>query len=182
MWDLQRVQGYRNGRMPGLAFQPGSARSFPQSCLLWWSPFSPDQGGAPAPLLFQLSPHVRQTGGGRPGSGHLEDVPGGRCRGSCGLRLCLCLAHTFTGWFVGTSSPSILQTGRAWLQPPGLFLGVAQSGLTPSHCPAGLGLDLPTPLPHHGVHNWVLFLLWLHPFSLSGVISPLISSSILGTY
>ena len=29
---------------------------------------------------------------------------------------------------------------------------------------------------------WVLFLLWLHPFILSGVISPLISSSILGTY
>ena len=32
------------------------------------------------------------------------------------------------------------------------------------------------------IHNWVLFLLWLHPFSLSGVISPLISSSMLGTY
>ena len=31
------------------------------------------------------------------------------------------------------------------------------------------------------IHNWVLFLLWLHPFILSGVISPLISSSILGT-
>ena len=28
----------------------------------------------------------------------------------------------------------------------------------------------------------VLFLLWLHPFILSGVISPVISSSILGTY
>ena len=32
------------------------------------------------------------------------------------------------------------------------------------------------------IHNWVLFLLWLCPFILSGVISPLISSSILGTY
>ena len=32
------------------------------------------------------------------------------------------------------------------------------------------------------IHNWVLFLLWLHPFILSGVNSPLISSSILGTY
>ena len=32
------------------------------------------------------------------------------------------------------------------------------------------------------IHNWVLLLLWLHPFILSGVISPLISSSILGTY
>ena len=32
------------------------------------------------------------------------------------------------------------------------------------------------------IHNWVLFLLWLHLFILSGVTSPLISSSILGTY
>ena len=32
------------------------------------------------------------------------------------------------------------------------------------------------------IHNWMLFLFWLHPFSLSGVISPLISSSILDTY
>ena len=28
------------------------------------------------------------------------------------------------------------------------------------------------------LHNWVLFLFWLHPFILSGVISPLISSGI----
>ena len=32
------------------------------------------------------------------------------------------------------------------------------------------------------IHNWVLFLLWLRLFILSGVSSPLISSSILGTY
>ena len=32
------------------------------------------------------------------------------------------------------------------------------------------------------IHTWVLFLLWLLPFIFSGVISPLISSSILGTY
>ena len=32
------------------------------------------------------------------------------------------------------------------------------------------------------IHNWALFLLSLHPFILFGVISPLISSSILGTY
>ena len=32
------------------------------------------------------------------------------------------------------------------------------------------------------IHNWVLFLLWFCPFFLSGVTSPLISSSILGTY
>ena len=32
------------------------------------------------------------------------------------------------------------------------------------------------------IHKWALFLLWLHPFILSGVISSLISSSILDTY
>ena len=32
------------------------------------------------------------------------------------------------------------------------------------------------------IHSWVLFLLSLHPFILSRVISPLISSSVLGTY
>ena len=32
------------------------------------------------------------------------------------------------------------------------------------------------------IDNWVLFLLWLRPFVLSGVISPLISSITLGTY
>ena len=32
------------------------------------------------------------------------------------------------------------------------------------------------------IHNWVLFLLWLHLFILFGVISPLFSSSILGIY
>ena len=32
------------------------------------------------------------------------------------------------------------------------------------------------------IHEWVLFLLWLRLFILFGVISPLISSSILGTY
>ena len=31
------------------------------------------------------------------------------------------------------------------------------------------------------IHNWVLFFLWLHLFIISGVVSPLISSSILGT-
>ena len=31
------------------------------------------------------------------------------------------------------------------------------------------------------IHNWVLFLLWVCPFILSEVISPLISSSIFGT-
>ena len=40
--------------------------------------------------------------------------------------------------------------------------------------------DLASTTSH--IHSWVLFLLWLCPFILSGVISPLISSSILGTY
>ena len=39
----------------------------------------------------------------------------------------------------------------------------------------------PGTTPSH-IHNWLLFSLWLHPFILSAVISPLISSSILGTY
>ena len=43
-----------------------------------------------------------------------------------------------------------------------------------------IALDLVSITSH--IHNWVLVLLWLHPFILSGVISPLISSSILGTY
>ena len=41
-------------------------------------------------------------------------------------------------------------------------------------------LDLASITSH--IHNWVLLLLWLHPFFLSGVVSPLISSSLLGTY
>ena len=39
-----------------------------------------------------------------------------------------------------------------------------------------------TLLLHQSHSQWVLSLLWLHPFTLSGVISPLVSSSILGTY
>ena len=41
-------------------------------------------------------------------------------------------------------------------------------------------LDLGSITSH--IHSWVLFSLCLHPFILSGVISPLISSSILGPY
>ena len=51
------------------------------------------------------------------------------------------------------------------------FLTVLQAGSPRSRCHKGLFL-----------HCWVFFLLWLHPFILSGVISPLISSSTLGTY
>ena len=41
-------------------------------------------------------------------------------------------------------------------------------------------LDLASITSH--IRSLVLFLLWLHPFILSGVISSLISSSILGPY
>ena len=37
------------------------------------------------------------------------------------------------------------------------------------------------PSPSH-INNWVLFLLWLHPFILSGAVSLLFSSSISGIY
>ena len=40
--------------------------------------------------------------------------------------------------------------------------------------------DLPSITSH--IHNWVMFLLWLCLSIVSGIISPLISSSILGTY
>ena len=43
-----------------------------------------------------------------------------------------------------------------------------------------MALDLASITSH--IHSWVLFLLWLHPCIIFGVISPLISSSILGTY
>ena len=38
-----------------------------------------------------------------------------------------------------------------------------------------------TSITNH-IHNWTLFLLWLCLFNLSGIISPLFSSSILGRY
>ena len=41
-------------------------------------------------------------------------------------------------------------------------------------------LDFNSIISH--IHNWVLFMLWLHLFSFSGVSSPLISRSILETY
>ena len=43
-----------------------------------------------------------------------------------------------------------------------------------------IGSDFTSITSH--IQYWALFLFWLHLFSISGVISPLISSSILGTY
>ena len=45
---------------------------------------------------------------------------------------------------------------------------------------AFIASDLASVTSH--IHDWVLFLLWLRLFILSGVISPLISSSVFGTY
>ena len=53
--------------------------------------------------------------------------------------------------------------------------------IQPSHPLSSPSPPAPNPSQCH-IHSWVLFLLWLHPFILSGVISPLIFSSILGTY
>ena len=43
-----------------------------------------------------------------------------------------------------------------------------------------IALDFTSIISH--IHNWVLFLLWFHLFIFSGVISPLISCSILGVH
>ena len=67
-----------------------------------------------------------------------------------------------------------------------LTFTLAMSCLTTSNLPWFIDLTFFTAsefacITSH-VHNWVLFLLWLRLFILFGVISPLISSSILGTY
>ena len=75
-----------------------------------------------------------------------------------------------------------------------LTFTLAISCLTPSNLPWFIDLTFQVPMQYcslqhwtllpvtRHIHNWVLFLLWLHLFILSGVISPLISRSILGTY
>ena len=69
---------------------------------------------------------------------------------------------------------------------------LAISCLTTSNLPWFMNLTLQVPMilfftgsnftsiTSH-IHSWALFSLWVHPFILSGVISPLFSSSILGT-
>ena len=71
---------------------------------------------------------------------------------------------------------------------------LATSCLTTSSLPSFMDLTFQVPtqycyLQHwtfifitSHIHNWTLFLLWLRLFILSEAISPLISSSILGTY
>ena len=66
-----------------------------------------------------------------------------------------------------------------------LMLTLAISCLTTFNLPRFMDLTCQaldfTSIPSH-IHNWVLLLLWLHLITLSGVISPLFSSNILGTY
>ena len=71
---------------------------------------------------------------------------------------------------------------------------LAISCLTTSNLPRFVDLTFQVPMQYcslqtldltfirRHIHNWVLFLLWLSLFSLSGAVSPLLSSSILGTY
>ena len=69
---------------------------------------------------------------------------------------------------------------------------LAISCLTTSNLPCFMDLTFQVPMQYCSlqhrtfitshIHSWALFLLWLHPLILSGVISPLISRSILGTY
>ena len=66
--------------------------------------------------------------------------------------------------------------------------------LTTFNLPCFMDLTFPVPMQYcffsiglytsitSHIHNWLLFLLWLHLFILSGIIFPLFSSSILGTY
>ena len=70
----------------------------------------------------------------------------------------------------------------------------AISCLTTSNLPWSMGLTFQVPMQYCSlqhqttsitshIHNWVLFLLWfLSSFFLEKVVSPLISSNILGTY
>ena len=77
------------------------------------------------------------------------------------------------------------------LIPKMLMFTLAISCLTTSNLPWFMELIFLVPMIFTGsdftsvtshIHNRVLFLLWLHLFLLSGVTSPLISSSILDTY
>ena len=84
-------------------------------------------------------------------------------------------------------------SNRRW-QEWMLTFTFAISCLTTSNLPCFMDLTFQVPMQYCSlqhqtfasitshIHSWVFFLLWLHPFILSGVISPLISSSILGTY
>ena len=67
-----------------------------------------------------------------------------------------CLTTSNFPWFMGPNLPDSYAI---------LFFTASDCTFTTSH-----------------IHSWVLFLLWLSLFIPSGIISPLFSSSILGTY
>ena len=67
-----------------------------------------------------------------------------------------CLTTSNLPWFTGPNLPGSYAI---------LFFTASDCTFTNSH-----------------IHSWVLFLLWLSLFIPSGIISPLFSSSILGTY
>ena len=88
--------------------------------------------------------------------------------------------HAGLTWLLSepTRLPSTGANGEVHIR----FWGERLSGVSPGRLKAtGLACGGDASITSH-IHNWVLLLLWLHPFILSGVISPLISSSILGTY
>ena len=95
---------------------------------------------------------------------------------SC-LTLCDPMNHSTLGLPVHQQHPESTQTHVHWVS----------DAIQPSHplsspSPPALNLSQNLASITSPIHNWVLFLLWLHPFILSRVISPLNSSSILGTY
>ena len=79
-----------------------------------------------------------------------------------------------------------------------LMFTLVISCLTTSNLPWFMDLTFQVPMQYCSLQHWIMllspvpsttgcccfffFLLWLHPFILSGVISPQISSSIVGTY
>jgi len=100
----------------------------------------------------------------------------------------------FTEYHFYTTKPERHVMFRVWLvQNPELWKIFKMTLCNlPLFCPVHLSHEQPgkdqslaaldfTSITSH-IHNWVLFLLWLHLFILSGVISPLISSNILSTY
>ena len=106
--------------------------------------------------------------------------------------------HGVSWWCHPTISSSLWPASSPALnlsQHQVLLQWVNSSCLTTSNLPWFMDLTFQVPMQYwllftasdlasitSPIHSWVLFLLWLHPFILSGVISPLISSSILGTY
>ena len=87
------------------------------------------------------------------------------------LTLCDPMNRSMTGLPVHHQLPEFTET----------HVHRVSDAIQPSHPLSSPSPPAPNPSQCH-IHSWVLFLLWLHSFILSGVISLLISNSILGTY